>query len=789
MSINDYCRMIAAVIVVTVCYSGETPRPFDLVEVLPLNETIIMIHVKEGHVVHQKLGERRKDGERVELTQLDVVAAVNPEKWNVSCKSDNKFAKNVKPIKIGRKSKGTEFAFMMQGWDQKEGRAVNKDPDHAKEHWLYLVLPQAMKSGCIYRVDGTGVPGIGVRECKYEPRASRSEAIHVNLIGYVSDVTAKYAYIYHWGGDIGSVDFGFANGKKFQIIDQKNGAIAYEGVVSFRSPFNQVETGQMQDTPNGNFLNADVWECDFGGFTRPGTYVVSVDGIGCSFPFEIGADVYRKAFVTTCRGLYHNRSGIALVKPFTQFVRPAPHNVLLTPGFKGKLLYTTSRWMDWKNQDADAVDRPAIEEGIKGPLEVSGWYQDAGDWDSYPSHTNVASTLCFSYETAPMNFSDGELNIPEGGNGVPDILDEAAWLPRFCYRLRHELISKGWGTGGLGLRICGDHFGGDLRADGTTKASWQDIDRKWIVSGEDPVSTFRYAGVAAHLAHCLALAGVKDPENVDWETEASESYAWAIRRSLPKDEDVVRSQRVYAAAGLFRLTGDPDYERQVDADTNGFKPNEDLQRDRAYGPWVYLLGGGKGVARPDLIQRLKTCVMNSCERVAITTSERRGLRWGGYWHMPMLVGQQTTPTILEGMIGHALTKTDNPEKAKAFRSAVATTCDYVLGTNALNQTWVTGLGVRHVREVFHMDAWYNGLGQVHPGIVPYGPWRTDGGVGKGPWDNSWSNSTVYPTIKNWPGNECYFENRNCPLSAEFTIHQTTCYAASVFGWMCSPKQK
>src|SRR4029079_13036128 len=294
--------------------------------------------------------------------------------------------------------------------------------------------------------------------------------------------------------------------------DQKTGKAAFTGSVVYRAPANRQETGLVQDTPNGNFLGAEVWQCEFSSFSVPGTYVVAVDGIGCSFPFRIDADVYREAFHTTCRGLYHNRSGIALKKPYTEFERPAPHNPLLTPGFAGKLVYTTSRNIDWKNGDADAADKPAIEAGIKGPIDVWGWYQDAGDWDSYISHTSIATILCFAYETAPKNFSDGELNLPESGNGVPDILDEAAWLPRFCFRLRRELLKKGWGTGGVGLRVCGDHFGGDTRQDGTSKGSYEDVDRQWIVSGEDPVSTFRYASVAAHLDRRLTLGRVTDPD-------------------------------------------------------------------------------------------------------------------------------------------------------------------------------------------------------------------------------------------------------------------------------------
>ena len=56
-----------------------------------------------------------------------------------------------------------------------------------------------------------------------------------------------------------------------------------------------------------------------------------------------------------------------------------------------------------------------------GALEDTwGWYQDAGDWDSYETHLRVAQELLLAYEMRRRNFRDGELNIPESGNGVPD---------------------------------------------------------------------------------------------------------------------------------------------------------------------------------------------------------------------------------------------------------------------------------------------------------------------------------------------------------------------------------
>ncbi len=752
-------------------------------EALPLTERILMIHLKEGHAVHHQKGRRRDDGEKVIVTLLDAAAASRAEAWTLSSVDDPAYAKGLHPQKVGRKSKGTDFAWMTQGWDAANNRAVNKDPDHAKDHWLYLVLPQPLLPGKTYTVKPEGIAGVEPLSLTYAVEKSRSEAVHVNLVGYATDSPAKFAYVYHWGGDLGSVDLSFLKGKSFRLIDRKTGKAAFSGDVTFRAPANRQETGLVQETPHGSYLCAEVWQCDFSSFSSPGSYVVAVDGVGCSFPFRIEADVYREAFRTTCRGLYHNRSGIALVKPFTEYERPAPHHPKLTPGFAGKLVYTTSRFTDWKNGDADAVDRPAIEAGIKGPIDVWGWYQDAGDWDSYASHTTVATTLCFAFETAPGNFRDGELNLPESGNGIPDILDEAAWLPRFCFRLRHELLQKGWGTGGVGLRVCGDHFGGDTRKDGTSKASYEDTDRQWIVSGEDALSTFRYAATAAHLAWCLKSAGLSDPEKVDWTAEARESYAWALSHTLPKDEAIVKDARIHAAAQLFRLTGAAEVESQFEKDTAALKPGEELMFDRAFGPFAYLLGG-KG--KPELAQRIRAVVLGSCESLALTTGEKRALRWGGQFWMPMLVGQQTTPWILEGIVGHALTKQSDPAKAKAFRAAVVTSSDYVLGTNALNQTWVTGLGVRHVQGIFHMDAWYNGKPTLHPGLIPYGPWKKAKDFGMGPWDSDWANKTVYPVIDQWPGNERWFDNRNCPLSAEFTIHQNTCYAAATFGWLCGP---
>lgn len=774
------------ILLVTLCLAALAA--VERVEVLPLTDRIVMVRIVDGHVVHHGIGQKR-DQERVVVEPVNLATATAPATWTLASAQDPAFAKPVHPSAIGRKSKGVDWAWMIQRWDQQANRAVNASPDHATEHCLYLELPLAMRRGAAYELAAGDLPSVGTAwSFTFDEARTRSEAVHVDLLGYVTDAPAKYAYVYHWLGDRGGLDLGTASGRLFRLIEVASGREAFRGAIALRARAGQPETAQLSDTPGGNYEVADVWECDFSGFATPGRYVVAVDGIGCSFPFAIGDDVMREAYRATARALYHNRSGIELKMPFTTFERPAPHHPALTPGFAGKLVYTRSRFVDWRSTDNDKADRPAIEAGIAGPLAAWGWYQDAGDWDGYWTHLNVASCLLLAYELAPTHFVDRDLNIPESGNGVPDILDEAAWLPRFCQRLRAELLAKGYGSGGIGLRVCGDHFGGD----GEGVPSYRDVNRQWIVSGEDPWSTYRYAAVAAQLVYCLGRAGVGDPQGVDWLREARESYAWAVANTRAGDESkqvdgaALSQVRAYAAAALFRATREAAYEERLLADTASLAAADELQDLRRWGPWLYALGGGGPLGGPEAAERLRGAVLASCQRFAIDTPAKRALRWGGHWAFPMLVGQQTTPWILEGMVGHALCREREPERARAFRAAVHTTADWVLGTNPLNMTWITGVGPRHPNQVFDLDVWYNGKGVPHPGIIPYGPWRQQKEHGQGPWDTDWPNDSVHPAIAAWPGGERWFDNRNCPMSSEFTIHQNICYAAAVFGWLCAP---
>lgn len=58
---------------------------------------------------------------------------------------------------------------------------------------------------------------------------------------------------------------------------------------------------------------------------------------------------------------------------------------------------------------------------------VCGSWRDAGDFDRRTYHFQVVDSLLSIYLLFPENFKDAQLDLPESGNGIPGIIDEAAW--------------------------------------------------------------------------------------------------------------------------------------------------------------------------------------------------------------------------------------------------------------------------------------------------------------------------------------------------------------------------
>jgi endoglucanase len=728
----------------------------DLTEILPLTDKIIMLRFDDGYIKHYNY---HQTGEACVTYNypLDTTLAADPASYIIYSPDDPAYFSPNTPTFVGRKSKGHDFSRKCL-WT---GSIC--DNDYISEHFLYLELPHPMQDGKIYVINtGNLAYNKTADSLVFDVKKVRSEAIHVNQAGYYPGASSKYAYLSHWMGDMGPLNLDPYNGVTFDIIDLSTGISVFSGILVQRLDLETSVQPDLPDQPENRqyFSMSDVWECDFSEFNTPGEYVVSVEKIGCSYPFEISEDIYREAFYHTCRQLYHNRTGIPLEAPYTEWTRPRTGHP--DDGYI-KFKYSKSRWIDWNGtENGNSVEvLAAVDTSVH--LTTWGWYQDAGDWDGYYSHTAIPRYLMTAFELASENFADGDLNIPESSNGIPDILDEAAWLIGYLDRTRGPL------GGVAGARIHPDF---EEIADGIP--SWEDT-RNWIISGEDYVTTFTFAGLCAQYAFCLKMTG-KNSLADNYFIKAEESFEWA-NTHFESGDDLYNS-RLYAAAWLYKFSGINVYQNIFKNDYNLISSKPYASENRIWAIWAYITTSQSNIDNNQK-QACMTIARSMADNDVVDPSSKRSFRVGFNWTYPIMVGQATTPMVMPALVMFKLT---GEEK---YLTASLTSCDYYLGGNPLNLVWMTGFGDNRVKQVLHLDTWFSNRQEMIPGIIPYGP-AYDGWLqNNGPWSSDFALERIYPDQSYWPPHETWFENRYCPPTNEFTVHQNSAPAAAVYGMLCN----
>lgn len=72
---------------------------------------------------------------------------------------------------------------------------------------------------------------------------------------------------------------------RFALVDEATRKPVFSGPIECVMAVDGTE--QLWTKPAKNYAKTAVYRMDFSGFATPGTYRVSVDGVGCSYPFEI----------------------------------------------------------------------------------------------------------------------------------------------------------------------------------------------------------------------------------------------------------------------------------------------------------------------------------------------------------------------------------------------------------------------------------------------------------------------------------------------------------------------
>ena len=247
-------------------------------------------------------------------------------------------------------------------------------------HHLYLELSAPLVSGKTYEL----TTPLGVQSLAFDDARTPCESIKVNQVGYSGDSKVRRALLELFLGDLGARPL--TSPVPYRVISA-DGAIVAQGVSAPRPAAPAVHALDLAAVPAG------------------GPYRVTVTGWGASHPFGVGPGPRALIARVHARGLYHQRCGIALEKRFTDHDRATCHGTV---------------------QVTDAEPPGFIK--LDGPARpIHGGWHDAGDFDRRPSHTIVPAYLLAFCETFPDRTWDGQLGIPESGNGIPDLLDEALW--------------------------------------------------------------------------------------------------------------------------------------------------------------------------------------------------------------------------------------------------------------------------------------------------------------------------------------------------------------------------
>ncbi|MEX2396979.1 MAG: glycoside hydrolase family 9 protein [Balneolales bacterium] len=462
------------------------------------------------------------------------------------------------------------------------------------------------------------------------------EPIKVNQLGYYPE-GEKVAVVP--GGATGS----------FQVLDAQTNKVVYTGTL--KSPQNWEHSGE------------EVALADFSDFSDTGSYKLMHPGAGSSYIFEIKDDVHHELAKSSIRALYYNRVSTGLESQYAgKWARMAGHpddNVFV-------------------HASAASEERP---EGyvISSP---KGWY-DAGDYNKYIVNSGISTyTLLAAYEHYPEYYGDLSLNIPESGNDVPDLLDEARW------NIDWMLTMQDPNDGGVYHKLTTLNFEGVLMPD-------EAVNDRYVVM-KTTSAALNFAAVMATSARTYAEY---DPEFARECLKAAEyAWQWAVKNPeqlYRQPEDVqtgaygdrsVDDEFDWAAAELYISTQNDDYWNARDFQETEFRtPSWSYVRplawiSLAHHIWDLTEAADKDLIRSQIIghgDMLKQGYQSSAYGISMGQSGRDFV-----WGSNGMAGNQSLMLIQ----AYRLTGDDS------YMQAALSNLDYVLGRNPTGYSYVTGLG-------------------------------------------------------------------------------------------------
>lgn len=448
---------------------------------------------------------------------------------------------------------------------------------------------------------------------------------------------------------------------KFDVVNIETGKIVYSGDVAGAVP-----TKSAGET---------IAYGDFSAVKEPGNYKLAAANSGESYPFVIAEEVYEDIFADTVKMIYLQRCGSELSSKYAgDFAHAACHTGNAT-------IYGTTQTKD-----------------------VSGGWHDAGDYGRYVvSGAKAVADLLLAYEDYGQVFDD-MAGIPESGNGIPDILDEARYELEWLLKMQDET------TGGVYHKVTGLYFEDMVMPERVTA--------KLYILPISNCATGDFAAVmamaarlykpfdAAFAKECLASAesalryleendqkdGFRNPDNV-------------VTGEYPDAED--NDEYFWALSELYKTTGSSYYDNKLTAmDIISLEEGMGWQAVGLYGCYAYLTAEQQDAdLQKKLINKFGD-YLNTIESNIETDGYFSSIGDVYPWGSNMSIANHGSLFLMAKKLLSRETDYNQLAKKQA---------DYLLGANATSYCFVTGYGTLSPKNTHHRPS--EALGTTMAGML------------------------------------------------------------------------
>lgn len=488
--------------------------------------------------------------------------------------------------------------------------------------------------------------------------------IAINQVGYQLE-SPKHAFLVN------------AESTGFELIRTRDTKVVYTGTINRANEKDSV-TGDKISVINFSEYNAD------------GEYILKTIGAEpiLSNKFKISQYVYAEALQIMSRSFYYHRCGTRVGSE-----------------------------SDWGYEICHLDDAPFFNNPQKSKDVTGGWH-DAGDYNKFTVNTALSGgLLLYAYESNPGNYWDKQLEIPESGNGVPDLLDEASWALEWLLKMQrkdgavyHKVSQKKWIGEYLPYTDPSTRYIFDISSAATASFTAATAIGSRHLKKHNP-DFARELQIASERAWSwleenpqnVPKGGFKNPEGV---------------RGGQYDDPSDLDERLWAAIELFKLTNNTKYltffiEHYRVLFQAGIPPIS--WRDANSLALQAFLRSNTNEHYSIEKEAVREAIIQHANKLLVVHDQNKYhnlLRKNQYYWGSNSVGLAFAFDLIQAhnITGHA-----------KYKNAAFDQLHYILGRNSLNLSQVTGVGYASVQHPYHQLSEIDEIDAPIPGMLVGGP--------------------------------------------------------------------